>query len=111
MARGGVTGPRARELLFAGMTDRELRSDLAKMLVGLCVRNTKLENLHAGKSPISLEGNHSDVKVVSSAGEIPWAELSRISDEEMKALMIEIVNKVFTFLSDPALFMSIAKFS
>lgn len=32
-------------------------------------------------------------------GEIPWANLSRISDEEMKALMIEVTNKVFTFLT------------
>ena len=38
------------------------------------------------------------MKVISPYGEIPWNGLSRISDEEMKALMIEIVNKVFTFL-------------
>jgi len=79
------------------------------MLVGLCVRNTELENLHAGESPISLTGDYSDVKVVSPVGEIPWTNLSRISDEEMRTLMIEMVNKVFTFLGDPALFMSVGK--
>lgn len=109
MVRKGVTGPEARELLLAGMTDRELRSDLAKMLVGLCVRNTKLENLHAGEFPTSLTGDYSDVKAVGPVGEIPWTRLSRISDEEMKVLMIEVVNKVFTFLGDPALFMIVGR--
>ncbi len=33
--------------------------------------------------------------------EIPWTELSRISDDEMKRLMTEIVNRVFTYLSYP----------
>ena len=31
-------------------------------------------------------------------GEIPWTNLSRISDAEMRELMIEITNKVFTYL-------------
>lgn len=67
-------------------------------LVQRCVRNTQLEELHAGITPASQSGSYDDVKVVSPYGEIPWNELSRISDLEMKALMTEIVNKVFTFL-------------
>lgn len=67
-------------------------------LVQRCVRNTQLENLHAGIFPASQSGNYDDVKVVSPYGEIAWNDLSRISDVEMKALMIEVVNKVFTFL-------------
>ncbi len=38
-------------------------------------------------------------KVVTPFGEIPWHNLSRISDAEMKRLMKEIVNKLFIFLS------------
>jgi hypothetical protein len=38
------------------------------------------------------------VKVVSPYGEIPWQRLSRISDEEMKRLMKEVVNKLYTVL-------------
>lgn len=68
-------------------------------LVEHCVRNTGLESLHAGITPDSETGDYSDVKVVTPYGEIPWERLSRISDEEMKALMIEIVNKVYTFLT------------
>ncbi len=52
-----------------------------------------------GVTPSSVTGDYSDVKVVTPYGEIPWADLSRISNEEMKALMIEVANKVFTFLT------------
>ena len=35
----------------------------------------------------------------SPYGEIPWPRLSRLSDEEMKALMIDIVNKTYRTLT------------
>ena len=72
---------------------------IALALVEQCFRNTQLEELHAGKVPESATGDYGDVKVVTPFGEIPWKEISRISDPEMKALMIEVVNKVYTFLS------------
>jgi hypothetical protein len=71
---------------------------LAMVLVEQCVRNSTLENLHAGIIPDSLTGDHSDVKVVTPYGEISWSALPRISDDEMKLLIVEIVNKVYTFL-------------
>lgn len=70
-------------------------------LVEQCVRNTFLEALHSGMVPDSATGDYSDVKVVTPFGEIPWSQLSRISDAEMKQLMIEITNKVYTFLTYP----------
>jgi hypothetical protein len=57
-----------------------------------------LEDLHAGTFPSSKTGDYSDVKVVSPYGEIPWTALSRISDEEMKELMREVVSKLFSLL-------------
>jgi hypothetical protein len=30
--------------------------------------------------------------------EIPWSKLSRLSDEEMKALMIDVVNRTYLLL-------------
>jgi hypothetical protein len=77
--------------------DQKARFTLA--LVEQCVRNTALEDLHAGAVPGSATGDFGDVKVVTPYGEIPWNGLSRISDEEMKSLMIEVCNKVFTFLT------------
>jgi hypothetical protein len=72
---------------------------LALALVENCVRNSQLENLHAGTTPGTAVGDFSDVKVVTPFGDIPWNQLSRLSDEEMKALMIEVVNKVYTFIT------------
>jgi hypothetical protein len=85
-------------LSAAGRRDLEV---LAKVLVETCMRNSELENLHAGTFPSSETGDFSDVKVVTPYGEIPWHRLARISDEEMKVLMIDIVDRVFTYLRYP----------
>jgi len=87
------SGPSAAE-----RRDLEL---LAKALVETCMRNSELENLHAGRFPSSDAGDFSDVKVVTPYGEIPWPQLSRISDAEMKVLMIDVVDRVFTYLRYP----------
>ena len=71
---------------------------LAKSLALVCVRNTFLEDLHAGITPSSKAGDYSDVKVVTPYGEIPWSNLSRLSDDEMRQLMKEVVNKIYTLL-------------
>ena len=76
---------------------KELKNRVLRLVLN-CVRNTALENLHAGTYPDSKAGDYSDVKVVSPYGEISWSQLSRLSDDEMKALMIEVVNKVYSFL-------------
>jgi len=68
----------------------ELKS-LAKILAVMGVRNnTDLEDLHAGISPASKTGDYSDVKVVTPYGEIEWNQLSRISDPEMRSLMLSV---------------------
>jgi hypothetical protein len=81
------------------MTRGQRRSleKVAKSLVEACVRNA-LEDVHAGIFPSSQSGDYSDVKVVTPYGEIPWTRLGRISGGEMKLLMIDIVNKTYTFL-------------
>ena len=78
--------------------DQEHAARLAKAIAVACMRNTFLDNLHAGISPSSKIGDHSDVEVVTPYGKIPWMGVSRISDEEMKILMKEVVNKLFTVL-------------
>lgn len=79
--------------------DKKMAADFAKTLTVLCVRNdTPLEDLHAGYFPTTKTGNYSDVKVIDGEGrEIPWNELSRLDDEEMKKFMKEIVNNIYTF--------------
>ena len=64
---------------------------VAKLLAVMGVRNnTDLEELHAGIPPSSKTGDYSDVKVITPYGEIEWNRLSRISDKEMRSLMLSI---------------------
>ncbi|GAB1376862.1 hypothetical protein MASR1M48_17140 [Lactococcus petauri] len=72
---------------------------ISKAITLFCVRNS-LEDVHAGIMPSSKTGDFSDVKVVTPYGEIPWNDLSRINQEEIKELNIEITNCVYTFLKN-----------
>jgi hypothetical protein len=76
-----------------------VRKRLAKAMARDCFRNTKLEDFHAGTFPSSEAGDYSDVKVISPYGEIAWNKLGRLSDEEMKVLMIDVVNHCYDFLT------------
>jgi len=91
------------------LNDEELVKKLAKAIVLNGFRNTFLEDIHAGRIPTSKHDDKRDVTVHSPDGkgkfkEIPWNEVSRIDQKEMKKLMIECVNNVYTMLlnfSDP----------
>ncbi|WP_205685432.1 hypothetical protein [Caulobacter zeae] len=89
-------------------SDGEWLSALALALVETGFRNSRLEELHAGVSPDTAVGDYSDVKVVTPYGEIAWSRVSRLDDEEMKALMIEVVDRVYTMLTHPEPFMRLA---
>jgi len=74
-------------------TNAVLRKRLAKFIALHCFRNTHvLEDLHSGTVPTSESGDYSDVNVITPYGEIPWSELSRFDNSEMKAMMIDVVN-------------------
>jgi len=72
---------------------------VAKYLAQQCFRTTMLEDLPAGVNTNSQNGDYTDVVVRSPYGEIPWPRLLRLSDEEMKALMIDVVNKTYRALT------------
>ncbi|MGA3236849.1 MAG: hypothetical protein ABSG03_11130 [Bryobacteraceae bacterium] len=80
--------------------DPELQKRLAKYVVLQCFRNSFLEDLHSGITPSSAQGDYRDVFVTTPYGEIPWAKLSRLSDEEMKSLMIDVVNRTYRLLHE-----------
>ena len=83
---------------LAELKDNELLlKRLAKLMALKCFRNTVLEDFHAGIVPASESGDYSDVTVVSPFGEIPWKKLSRLSDDEMKVLMIQVVHYCYNF--------------
>ena len=78
--------------------EKRIAAKLAKIMAMLCVRNTQLETLHAGLTPITRTGDFSDVFVLDANGRrIPWTEVSRIDAAEMRELMRDIVNRLYTF--------------
>jgi hypothetical protein len=87
--------------------EKRIAAKLARILAMLCVRNTQLETLHAGPAPVTRTGDYSDVFVLDADGRrIPWTEVSRINDIEMRDLMRDIVNRLYTFhlkADDPTL--------
>src|SRR5271163_2652676 len=75
-------------------------AEFAKVMTAACVRRGFLEKLHSGITPVTKTGDYSDVKVIDAAGqEIPWNQVSRISQSEMKTLITGIVDRIHTFLS------------
>jgi hypothetical protein len=79
-------------------SEERIAAKLARIMAMMCVRNTKLEDLHAGRVPITRTGDYSDVFVVDADGrKIPWPEISRIDDDEMGALLRDVVNRLYTF--------------
>ena len=78
--------------------EKRIAAKLAKAMAILCVRNSRLEDLHAGVVPITKTGDWSDVLVLDADGNrIPWRDVSRIDDDEMQALMRDVVNRLYTF--------------
>ena len=61
--------------------------------------------LRSTRAPTTHRTSRSDVIVLDAEGrKIPWAEVSYIDDDQMRELMKEIVNKLYTFqmrIDDP----------
>ncbi|MGN7867624.1 hypothetical protein [Paracoccus sp. 22332] len=93
--------------------EKRIAARLAKIMAMLCVRNTHIENIHAGLTPVTHTGDWSDVTVVDADGRrIPWTDVSHITDDEMRDLMRDIVNRLYTFhlcADDPKLQAEIEK--
>lgn len=93
---GGVEMNRNSARLLA--QNPQILKRLAKYMAQQCFRNTVLEDFHAGITPYSEAGDYSDVVVKTPAGTIPWSKLSRLNDQEMKTLMIDVVNRTYLLL-------------
>jgi hypothetical protein len=80
------------------IADPLLQQRLAKLIVLERFRNSLLEDLHPGISPSSMAGDFSDVVVNSPYGPIPWSKVSRLDDQEMKRLIIDIVDRTYDLI-------------
>jgi hypothetical protein len=81
--------------------DREVEiatQRLAKFMALYCFRETCLESLHSGRVPDTRSGDYSDVLVVTPTPKIPWDDVCRLSDPEMKRLMTAVVDRCYAFL-------------
>jgi hypothetical protein len=78
--------------------NEEMAKRLAVAMALLCVRNTSIEDIDAGIEPHSPSGDYSDVKVVTPIGEIAWPKASRIRNDEMRAFMKQVVDRLYTIL-------------
>ncbi|WP_071796265.1 hypothetical protein [Natronohydrobacter thiooxidans] len=87
--------------------EKRVAANLAKIMAMLCVRNTQLETLHSGLTPVTRIGDYSDVFVTDADGRrIPWTDVSHVDEDEMRDLMRDIVNRLYTFhlhADDPGL--------
>lgn len=85
--------------------EKRIAATMAKTLAMICVRNTGLETLHSGIAPVTHTGDYSDVRVIDADGrEIAWNDVSHIDDDQMRALMRQIVNRLYSFhisIDDP----------
>ena len=78
--------------------EQQLIASISKSMAMMCVRNTMLEDIHAGVEPVSHTGDFTDVTVIDADGRrIPWPEVSCIGNEEMGRLMRQVVNRLYTF--------------
>lgn len=86
--------------ITALITDPRMQQRIAKYVALTCFRNSLIEDLHAGIAPTSMTSDFSDVFVRTPYGDIPWNDLSRFNDAEMKALMVDVTNRTYHFVQE-----------
>ena len=78
--------------------ERQLTASISKSMAVMCVRNTMIEDIHAGIEPVTRTGDFTDVVVIDADGRrILWPEVSRIGNDEMGRLMRQVVNRLYTY--------------
>ena len=78
--------------------EERIAAHLAKTMAMMCVRNTMIEDIHAGLTPVTRTGDYSDVMVIDAdRRKIPWPEVSHFGDDTMRDLMKQVVNRLYTF--------------
>jgi len=78
--------------------EERIAARLAKLMAMICVRNTGIENLHAGTVPVTYTGDFSDVFVTGADGRrMAWTQVSHMDDDAMRDLMRQIVDRLYTF--------------
>ena len=78
--------------------EERIAARLAKLMAMICVRNSGIEEMHAGTVPVTHTGDYSDVFVTDADGrKLPWSDASHLNDDQMRSLMRQIVDRLYTF--------------
>ena len=76
---------------------RALQAEVAKSMAILWVRNTDLENVHAGVVPATRTRDYTDVTIIDAEGRrIPWPEVSHFDEDAMRHPMRKVADRPFT---------------
>ena len=93
---------------MASEYEKHMAAVIAKGMAVMCFRNTPIEDFHDRTAPVSHTGDFSDVVVIDADGRrIPWPVVSHISQDEMRDLMRQVVNRLYTcqlYAGDPDFF-------
>lgn len=77
--------------------EQRIAAVIAKGMAMMCFRNTVIEDFHDGIAPVSHTGDFSDVVVIDANGRrIPWPRVAHIEQDEMRDLMRQVVNRLYT---------------
>ena len=78
--------------------DQQLASLLISTMTLHCVRNTMIQDIHAGLVPVTRTGDYTDVTVIDADGRrIPWLDVSHFNDDAMRNFMRQVVDRLYTF--------------
>jgi len=78
--------------------EERIAARLAKLMAMICARNTKIEDLHARIVPVAHKSDYQDVFITDAEGrQIPCAEECHLVDVQMRHLMRQIVDRLYTF--------------
>ena len=74
--------------------EKRIAAKLAKTMAMLCVRNTHLETIHAGKTPVTRTGDWSDLTVVDAdCNSNPETDASHISGDVSSVLVTALLSR------------------
>ena len=77
--------------------EQRIAAVIAKGMAMMCFRNTVIEDFHDGIAPVSHTGDFSDVVVIDANGRrIPWPRVAHVEQDEMRDLMRQVVNRLYT---------------
>ena len=68
-----------------------IAANLAKIMAMICIRNTHLEDLHAGTVPITRTGDYSDVLVIDAEGQIAYKHIGPFNRRSLEEDILPIV--------------------